>query len=62
MGRLIEFHVPRNFRRNRSLPQPGHKARVLKFKMPVRKIPPDDWRILGLAVSDLAHVDSPRMR
>ena len=61
MCRVIEFRVPKNFRRRLSLPPSGQKAKVLKFKTSARKFPPDDWRILGLAVSDLTRFDLPHL-
>jgi hypothetical protein len=62
MGRLIEFRIPRSYLRKPGIFQPGHKAKILKFKAPSRKFLPDDWHILGLAVSDLIHMDSPHLR
>jgi hypothetical protein len=62
MCRVIAFRVPRNFQFKRNILQPGQTAKVLNFKRPLKKFPPDDWRILGLVVSDSTHFDAPYLR
>lgn len=62
MGRVIEFRIPKHYQRQQALFLRGHKAKVLQFKRPTRKFPPDDWHILGLTLGELMRMDTPHLR